>query len=295
MENNNFYNYSRNREKLLINLINIIEGLTCDSKIDERELIYLDTWLLESEAIKDNYFSQLIRKKIAHILYDGIIEKSELDNFKSDLIEIQTKMLDIPDINLYSIESDKHLLEGLCKGVVANQSLNDAEIGYLNWFLISNAALKSNYPGKDLYKLVKNILEDGVITEEERLQLMQALSSFAGVEMNSGIVDGNATRLPVQDLDSLDLNGATVCLTGKFLCGTREKCRAGIESAGGVVVDRVTQKLDYLIIGALSSKDWRFQSYGRKIELAVEYRDEKKSSLKIVSEELWRYYYPNLF
>ncbi|CAI0864920.1 BRCT domain-containing protein [Serratia quinivorans] len=292
MENTNFYNYSRNREKLLINLINIIEGLTCDSKIDERELVYLDTWLLESEAIKDNYFSQLIREKIAHILDDGIIEKSELDNFKSDLIEIQTKMLDIPDIDLYSIESDKLLLEGLCKGVVANQSLNDAEIGYLNWFLTSNGALKSNYPGKELYKLVKDILEDGVITEEERAQLMQALSSFSGVEMNSGIVDGNATRLPVQNIDSLEIKGATICLTGKFLCGSREKCKSDIESAGGVVVNRVSQSLDYLIIGALSSKDWRYQSYGRKIELAVEYRDIRKLPLKIISEEIWKYHQP---
>ncbi|EOJ9613670.1 MULTISPECIES: BRCT domain-containing protein [Serratia] len=291
MENSNSYNYSRNREKLLINLINIIEGLTCDSKIDEQELLYLDTWLLESEIIKDNYFSKLIREKIARILDDGIIEKSELDKFKSDLIEIQTKMLDIPDIDLYSIESDKHLLEGLCKGVVANQSLNDAEIGYLNWFLTSNGALKSNYPGKDLYKLVKDILDDGVITEEERLQLMQALSSFAGVEMSSGIVDGNATRLPVQHIDSLELKGATICFTGRFLCGSRDECKSAIESAGGIVVERVTQNLDYLIIGALSSKDWRYKSYGRKIELAVDYRDNRNSPIKIISEEVWKYFY----
>lgn len=288
MERNlNFYNYTRNRDKLFANLINMIEGLTCDGRIDEKELIYLDTWLLESDAIKDNYCVQAIRERIEYILSDGIIDESELKEFKSDLLEIQSNMHDIPGIDLYSAESDKHLLEGLCKGMIANHQLVDEEIHYLNWWLSNNGMLKSNFPGKELYKLVQNILADGIVTHEESDALKQAMISFTGCDLSTGIVDGLSTRLPVEDIDSLNLQNAVVCLTGKFIYGNRDKCKAEIEAAGGVVIDNITQKLNYLIIGTLVSKDWRFQSYGRKIEQAVEYRDNG-IGLKIISEEQWR-------
>jgi len=48
----------------------------------------------------------------------------------------------------------------------------------------------------------------------------------------------------------------------------------------------ITQKLDYLIIGELSSRDWRFSSYGRKIEKAM-LLQEKGHALQIVTEEAW--------
>jgi len=127
------YNYTRNRDKLLANLVNIIEGMTCDGKVDAKELLYLDTWLLEAEAISENYCVQVIRDKITAILEDGIIEEVELKKFKDDLINIQQNLLDTPDIDFYSTESDKHLLEGLCKGMLSNHELTEDEIRYLRW------------------------------------------------------------------------------------------------------------------------------------------------------------------
>lgn len=183
------FNYTRNRDKLFANLINLIEGITCDGKVDEREMLYLDTWLLESELISDNYCVKLIREKISCILADGIVEKKELSMLKDDLIDIQKNIRNLPYIDLYSDESDKHLLEGLCKGLLANQDLSDEEVSYLNWFLSVNSALKENYPGKELYKLVNDILQDGVITNEERQLLYKNLMDYTGCDIENGIVD----------------------------------------------------------------------------------------------------------
>lgn len=283
------FNYARNREKLLTNLINIIEGMTCDGRIDEKELLFLDTWLLEAEAISENYCVQIIRDKIASILEDGIIEEVELKQFKEDLLNIQQNLLDTPDVDFYSTESDKHLLEGLCKGILANHELLEEEVRYLRWWLSSNSLLKSNFPGKDLYLLIERILADGVVTPEESEELKQAMIAFTGCDLETGAVDGLSTRSPLQHVDQLQLNGAVICLTGKFLYGSRSSCAEEIKAAGGIIVDDITQKVDYLIIGTLSSRDWRYQSYGRKIEKAIEYR-ENGGSLKIISEELWRQY-----
>ncbi|WP_064363364.1 hypothetical protein [Klebsiella grimontii] len=89
---------------------------------------------------------------------DGVIDETEIKFLKADLIKIQKELIDLPYLKLDSIESDRHLLEGLCKGVLANTQLNDSEIKYLRWFLSVNGALKSNYPGKELYVLVSTPL-----------------------------------------------------------------------------------------------------------------------------------------
>jgi len=282
------FNYSQNRDKAIANLINIIEGMTCDGKISEKEMIFLDTWLLESEVLSQNYYVNCIREKISDILSDGIVEQSELDDLKELLLEMQRGLMDTPNIDLYSTDSDKHLLEGLCKGMASDYHLSDEEISYLKWFLSTNAALKSNYPGKHLYSLVQTILSDGVITEDERASLLEEITAFTGSNISEGIVDGYSTTSPVDLIDQFYPEDSKVCLTGKFLCGSRRQCEADLIKLGCTISDRVTQDLDYLIIGALSSKDWKFQSFGRKIEQAIDYRDNKGAPLKILSEEHWQ-------
>ncbi|MBJ3779353.1 MULTISPECIES: BRCT domain-containing protein [Enterobacter cloacae complex] len=282
------FNYVRNKDKLLTNLISLIDGILSDGKVTQNEVLFLDTWLMEAEVISRNYCVRAIRNRAADILADGVATETELKFFKADLLKIQQQILDTPSLDLYSEEADRHLLEGLCKGMLADHQLLDEEIKYLSWWLTSNGALKNNYPGKELYQLVTEILKDGVITPEERESLKEGLVAFTGCDLANGVVDGMSTRLPIDDIESLDLSGAVVCLTGDFLHGKRSKCKADIEAAGAKVCDSVTMKINYLIVGTLSSKDWMYQSHGRKIEKAVDYRDNKNIPLKIISEEQWQ-------
>lgn len=288
MSEHSRFHYFKNRDKAFANLISIIDGLLSDGHLDQKEILYLDTWLLDSEEISDNHCVKAIRRRIADILADGVIAPSEIKSLKADLLKIQKELIDLPWLNLDSIESDRHLLEGLCKGMLANNQLTDAEIKYLRWFLSVNGALKNNYPGKELYTLIEDILADGLITEDERELLRQALISFTGCDLASGIVDGLSTQLPIDNIDALDFTGATVCLTGEFIYGKRSLCEAELRLQGANVISNITQKLDYLIIGTLSSRDWQYKAHGRKIEKAVSYRDEKGIPLKIISEEQWK-------
>ncbi|WP_306801920.1 BRCT domain-containing protein [Providencia sp. PROV141] len=152
--------------------------------------------------------------------------------------------------------------------------------------------LKRNYPGKHLYQLVKTIKEDGVIDQNESDLLYKALVDFSGTDLNTGIVDGLSCQLPCDDIDSLDLYGASFCLTGNFVLGKRSIVSKMIEDAGGSVTDRVTQSTDYLVIGGLSSRDWRYSTHGRKIEKAIDDRDSGKSSVKITTEDILMKYLP---
>ncbi|MEL5348139.1 BRCT domain-containing protein, partial [Serratia nevei] len=223
--------------------------------------------------------------RVAAILADGVVTSEEREELKHQLYGIQKEILDIPDVDFYSVESDLHLLNGLCKGLISDRDLSEHEIKYLDWWLTQNGALKNNYPGRELYTLVKDILSDGVITPEESATLHKALVDFTGCDLESGVVDGLATRLPVDTDFSPDINGKVFCLTGVFMAGKRSIVEERVKAAGGHVIGNITKKLDYLVIGTLSSRDWKFSSHGRKIEKAISYRDEEGAKLKIISEE----------
>ncbi|MGT1825720.1 hypothetical protein SPM29_06560, partial [Enterobacter hormaechei subsp. xiangfangensis] len=90
------FNYTHNRDKAIANLINLIEGMTCDGKLSEKEMIFLDTWLMESDVLSQNYFVNCIRNKISEILSDGVVEKAELDELKDLLHEMQRGLMDTP-------------------------------------------------------------------------------------------------------------------------------------------------------------------------------------------------------
>ena len=76
------YNYKRNRNKLVANLINIIEGITSDGQINKQEIVVLDTWLLESQELSENYYVKCIRNKINSVLAKGVIGEEELQDLK---------------------------------------------------------------------------------------------------------------------------------------------------------------------------------------------------------------------
>ncbi|MEM8388948.1 NAD-dependent DNA ligase, partial [Morganella morganii] len=66
------YNYKKNRDKLFANLISIIDGILSDGVLQDDEILYLSTWLLEADAIADNDIVKLLVMRINRILeYDN--------------------------------------------------------------------------------------------------------------------------------------------------------------------------------------------------------------------------------
>ena len=78
----------------------------------------------------------------------------------------------------------------------------------------------------------------------------------------------------------------TFLFTGTCAYGTRKQCQAAVESLGGMNAKSVTKTLDYLILGTYVTDSWAHETYGRKIEKAMNYRDEGVQ-LVIVTEEHW--------
>ncbi|WP_338155145.1 hypothetical protein [Morganella morganii] len=83
------YNYKKNRDKLFANLISIIDGILSDGVLQDDEILYLSTWLLEADAIADNDIVKLLVMRINRILEDGIITEDERSELKEELASIQ--------------------------------------------------------------------------------------------------------------------------------------------------------------------------------------------------------------
>lgn len=177
-------------------------------------------------------------------------------------------------------------LLGICRGLIADNVLNESEISFLDAWLKDNHELTTVWPGDLIARRINEIMADGIVTLDEAEDLKETLSQITGGYLEHGAATGTSTTLPVEPVHSILFEQSTFCLTGKFVYGTRAKCAQATEALGGQCASDVTQKVDYLVIGALASRDWAHTSYGRKIEKAVNLR-EKGHPIRIISEESW--------
>lgn len=195
-----------------------------------------------------------------------------------------------PDIGIHLANNEikaVNTLYGLIMGITADQSVNDDEINFLNLWLKDNEIYTNTFPLNVIKRRIDDILADNIITREEREDFYQTLTKIMGGDFHeTGAAGGLSTGYGVEEPDSLIIQGSTFCLTGAFITGTRNKCERLISQLGGIPKSTITQKLDYLVIGALASRDWVATNHGRKIEKAMHYK-EKGYPVTILNEETW--------
>ena len=178
-------------------------------------------------------------------------------------------------------------LLGICSGMLADGHLANEEIHFLDTWLADNDDIANTWPGEVIVKRVRDVLADGIITEDEREYLKSTLSELIGGSIQeTGATSGTATRLPIDEVDAVQIDGSSFCFTGSFLYGTRNSCHKAIEERGGKASGSVTMSLNYLVIGSLASREWAHTSHGRKIEKAMGYKNKGRQIL-IISEEQW--------
>jgi len=178
-------------------------------------------------------------------------------------------------------------LLGICSGLMADATLNNKEISYLQTWLAENKNVTNTWPGSAIASRINEIMADGIITENERSDLVSMLSEISGNYFHeTGSATIESPTLPIDDDPSIFFKNMTFCFTGEFMYGTRANCERVVLRLGGMPIDNVTKKLDYLVIGSRISPMWANTTYGRKIEKAVTHR-ESGTELAIISEQQW--------
>jgi NAD-dependent DNA ligase len=137
-----------------------------------------------------------------------------------------------------------------------------------------------------IFKRVRETLADGVLTSDELHYLRETLEkAIGGSFFDDGAVAAGSSTLPVESETTVVIPGSSFCFTVKFLFGTRAACERAVTVRGGVI-DSVQRNLDYLVIGELSSRDWKYSSHGTKIEAAMRVK-ATGCGLAVVAESQW--------
>lgn len=184
------------------------------------------------------------------------------------------------------MKSSLGTLLGIVTGLLADRRLVDIEIRFLNDWLGAHDAIAASWPGDVIHSRIKAVLADGIITESERDYLVKTLQQLIGGALEELSTSTHVTQLAFDDVPRVEFPGSVFSLTGEFVYAPREICAAAIEKRGGIVIQYVTKKLRYLVVGGLGSPEWKHGSFGTKIEQAVRYKHDGLGIL-IVHEDRW--------
>ena len=176
-------------------------------------------------------------------------------------------------------------LIGLSQGILADGIVNQAEAEMLQAWLRSNQATDNPYVSR-LFDQVERILEDGFLDEDEALELHDALMSWTGGGGDDGEVPTTASLPLNPEPRAVRVVGNVFVFTGTGVFGTRKMMQDATVRADGIVERNVTKRTNFLVLGTYVTPAWAHQSFGRKIEKAMEYRDSG-TGLRIVHEEDW--------
>lgn len=176
-------------------------------------------------------------------------------------------------------------LIGIARGISADRLVNQSEADYLYKWLVANQACNSNPVVAALLVRVKEMLVDGNLDEAEAAELQETLHNFSAGDFEIGELL-KSTTLPVDNPQpDILFSGQRFCFTGTFAFGSRKDCEAAVQDRGGSA-GPLSQKTNYLVIGAYATDSWAHSTFGRKIEQAVEWRSAGVP-IAIIAEPHW--------
>ena len=176
-------------------------------------------------------------------------------------------------------------LVGLSKGIIADGVVNQKEAKFLlNWLQTSKVGETENPYINALVERISEMLDDGLLDNEEAEELFEALKTFTGeIPEESEVMKPS---LPLSDPPpQVVFENRIFVFTGTFIYGPRARCKEAVESKKGETSSSLTQKVDYLVIGSYVTSSWKHESYGNKIEKAIRYREKHGSRPAIICED----------
>jgi NAD-dependent DNA ligase len=176
---------------------------------------------------------------------------------------------------------------GICKGLVFDGVVNYDEAKNLLVWLQNNRYIADKWPAVEIYEKLRIMLKKGFLSSEDEGELLSHLVALTGnpdVMFSGRNPSGN---LPLcNPPPDVYFDGAVFVITGNLKIGSRAQVVDLITELGGeVVLKNVRMDTNFLVIGDIGSQAWIHSTHGRKIERAIELRDQLKTGIGIISED----------
>lgn len=176
-------------------------------------------------------------------------------------------------------------LIGLARGLIADGLINQAEVEFLQSWLVANLSVSHQPLIATLYDRISNIVGDGLADVEECNDLFASLNAFTASDRVLGEASKSTTLPLCQPAPLVTFEAMNFCFTGTFGFGQRKHCEEAVITRGGTS-GSLTKATNYLVIGVYATESWKHSSFGNKILKAAEMR-ASGVPLSIIGEEHW--------
>lgn len=260
------FSFTREKEKAMYGLKGILSGIIADKRLNEKEFLFLDTWLKSQQFLSEDKEVVDMLGRVGDILEDGQVSQDDLQQM---LVRME-QLIIAKDAVTTDVVGRVDELIGFLTGIASDGVLNDEEVNALSDWLDQNETIKETWPAIVVVKRLADILEDGIVSVEEKADLLLTINQVTGANMEEdGITFEASTEVWEDSIESLTVAGSTFCLTGDFVSGDRNSVDTMLRCMGADTSPNINKNVDYLVIGTLASRDWLYTSHGRKIEKAL--------------------------
>jgi NAD-dependent DNA ligase len=258
-----------------------------DKVINDKEINELQKWSENQFYLIDHHpFKELMQL---------ITETTDIAGFDVSIVIDMFNICQEFEENFYSHSNsyDLQILNGIFHGILADGVVKDIEILELEKWLSENEHLAKLHPYDEVYSIVKTILKDRQVDDDERKRLKSFIYDF--VELANKEVDqqikSEISEIPLHGICAIQpeivFEGKLFCLSGNFEHGEKQYVEDLIKIAGGNTKPNFVKGIDFLIVGSLGEKSWAYNSYGTKIAKALKQQKEGGLITIVHETDLW--------
>ena len=183
-------------------------------------------------------------------------------------------------------------LRSLCTDFKADGVVSDLEAAALYGWISAHKNDFATLGLEDIPARLEAILEDLVISEEEREELLPMLVAIlAGMDQALAAAPTEAVvpaPFVFDEPAAFPAPGSMVVVTGLFLKGARKKVEAELQAGGWRLAGKVSQFCDVVLVGSVPSPGWSKGVYGNKIADVLALKAAQKQAPLLISEAHWR-------
>lgn len=282
-------------EKTIERLFGIIGGIQIDGSLNDVEIARTKEWVETHKKLLDIEPFRELHELLTRCLDDGVIDDQERDE-----ITEWCGMFINSDPFPSGITCATRRLHGVLSGIRIDGVIKDDEVCELRDWVESYGSYRNAFPFNELIPLLDRILADGVITTEEKKEILEFCDHFTervvkdpvfhdDIYIESWMKTGSPVFEPILKFcdfnHKIHFHGSMFCFTGPARYGKRSSLFEMVEKCGGHPKNNVVLDLDYLVIGAQASPYWIYSTYGRKIESVIHNNKMGRSSITIIHED----------
>ena len=182
-------------------LIGIINGISYDGIINKLEVARLSSWVKKNRNLSYEPKQAHLISLVEQVLEDGIITDEE----REMLLENCSQYTALETDSIAKV----YELNGIIEGIICDNEINEKEVCRLqDWMRTNESFIRYHKPSKTICEKIDQILESGIVTQEEQESLLEMLKkrlNDAQIETKIGHLKNCVKERKNLGIDLIDL------------------------------------------------------------------------------------------